>query len=673
MLPALTSLLGFSPPQVAARPRGAAAAGRHDRVAALEDGGRAQLFFNASAVHTMSSAATAEAWCVADGKFLKVGDLAAVKSACGPSAALVDLRGAVVVPGLIDSHLHLLYGGFKLARPQLDNCSSPADVVQVLEAHVAKHPVPAGAWLQGFGWDQERFPGKAFPTRADLDGAFPTTPIWLGRIDGHAAWGNSAALKLVPPLPSSDPQGGRIVRDPKTGQPTGVFTDSAMPLVADHIPRPTKAENVEALDLALRSLSHHGLTAIHDPGIGLEEIPLLQEAIDNGTFPIRSYAMVLANGNDLGEKVATPTTPKLPEYNGRLTVQAVKFFLDGALGSRGAAMLQNYTDAPHQHGQLRMSEADFLSNASAWAAHGWQLATHAIGDRANRLVLDAYEQACGEAVARARAHAAPAAGGGGATGASELDLSELDLSAARVRRAQAPDLRLRVEHFQIVNVSDLPRVHQQGESYHGGSACILASMQPTHATSDMVFAEDRLGPARLQGAYAWQSVLDTGAAALPFGSDWPTVGVVPPMLGIYAAVTREDLKGSPPGGWMPKQCVSREQALRGYTVDAAFAAFQEEKMGQIADGFHADFVALDRDILDVAATPDEQIWQTAILGTWSGGGEPAWAHACWARGTHGLAEMRACVEAERAKAPPLESTLERLQRLSAAHGDGCPF
>ena len=271
------------------------------------------LFHNASVVHTMSATETAKAWCVSEGRFLSVGSLSEATAACGPSASRVDLRGAVIVPGLIDSHLHLLYGGFKLARPQLDNCSSPAEVVEVLKAHVAKRPVPPGSWLQGFGWDQERFPGKAFPTRFDLDGAFPTTPIWLGRIDGHAAWANSAALRLAPPLPPSDPQGGRIVRDAKTGEPTGVFTDTAMPLITNHIPRPTKAENVEALDLALSSLSHHGLTAIHDPGIGLEEIPLLREAIDNGSFPIRSYAMVLANGNDLGEHVATPATPKLPE------------------------------------------------------------------------------------------------------------------------------------------------------------------------------------------------------------------------------------------------------------------------------------------------------------------------------------------------------------------------
>ena len=256
-----------------------------------------------------------------DGKFSSVGSLDVVAAACGPKATRVNLHGSVVLPGLIDSHLHLLYGGFMLARPQLDNCSSAADVVAVLKAHVAKRPVAPGSWLQGFGWDQERFPSKAFPTREDLDAAFPHTPIWLSRIDGHAAWANSEAIRRAPALPKVDPEGGRIVRDPKTGEPTGIFTDTARALIADTIPRPTHDESAEALHLALTSLTHHGLTAIHDPGVGLEEIPLLEEAIDNGTFPIRSYAMVLANGNELGEDAATPSTPQIADYKSRLTVQ----------------------------------------------------------------------------------------------------------------------------------------------------------------------------------------------------------------------------------------------------------------------------------------------------------------------------------------------------------------
>ena len=621
-------------------------------IVAVAPPGAPTLFFNASAVHTMDDRRpSAEAWCVVGGRFRLVGTLDAAKAACGPTPTVVDLLGAVVVPGMIDSHLHLLYGGFKMARPSLDNCSSADEVVSVLVRHVAKHPLSAGSWLQGFGWDQERFPGKRFPTRESLDAAFPTTPVWLTRIDGHAAWCNTAAIRRAPPLPRADPAGGRIVRDPATGEPTGVFTDAALPLIADSIPPPSKAESVEALNLALPALSRHGLTAIHDPGIGLDEVALLKESIDNGTFPIRSHSMLLAADTVGLGKAAPPDTPQIERYGGRLTVRAVKYFLDGALGSRGAAMLQPYSDRPHQSGQLRWGEDEYRANATRWAARGWQLATHAIGDRANRLVLDVYEEIC----------------------------------SARAAAGADPDLRLRIEHFQIVNESDIPRIHAAGESRR--SACVLASMQPTHATSDMGFAEERLGPERVRGAYAWQSVLDAGVAALPFGSDWPTVGVVPPMLGIYAAVTRQDLHGEPAGGWTPSQCVDRQQALRGYTTDAAFAAFEESELGRVRDGYHADFVALDRDPLDALATPDEQIWQTAVLGTWSAG-RRVWEHPCWApveaellaaraagSGARltGAAALRACVEAERSRMPPSESAIEQLRRLADANGDGCPF
>ena len=281
------------------------------------------LFYNASVTHTMSGTTGVTAWCVdnASGRFLSVGGYQEAAGACGTSARS-DLQGAVVIPGMIDSHLHLLYGGYKLARPQLDNCSSPAEVVALLQAYVAAHPLLEGSWLQGMGWDQERFPGKKFPTRQDLDGTFPHTPIWLGRIDGHAAWVNSEALRRAPPLPATDPTGGRIVRDAK-GQPTGVLTDTAMPLVADHIPPPTYDQASEALHLALTSLTQNGLTAIHDPGIGLGEVGLLQDAIDNGTFPIRSYAMYLANGGtSLGDHLANVSSPKVHNYKERLTVQA---------------------------------------------------------------------------------------------------------------------------------------------------------------------------------------------------------------------------------------------------------------------------------------------------------------------------------------------------------------
>lgn len=298
-----------------------------------------------------------------------------------------------------------------------------------------------------------------------------------------------------------------------------------------------------------------------------------------------------------------------------LWVKAVKFFMDGALGSWGAAMLEPYSDRPDLSGYLRWDEDDYVSNATAWAHAGFHVATHAIGDRANRLVLDTYHTLCEEKR--------------GATGA-------------------APDLRLRIEHFQIVNETDIPRVVVQGSKK--GSACILASMQPDHAVNDMGFAEHRVGAERLKGSYAWQSVLDAGAQVLAFGSDWPTAGKPPPLQGIYHAVTRQDFDGLPKGGWTPSQRVSRYDAVRGYTLDNAFAAFQEEDLGSITEGKFADWVALDRDILDERVDAD-LIWQTAVLGTYVGGRE-VWRHpTCWGRVP--------CPEKPRA--PPRRRP-----------GDGCP-
>eukprot|EP00755_Sulcionema_specki_P020010 Sspe_Gene.70890::Locus_41898_Transcript_1_1_Confidence_1.000_Length_1373::g.70890::m.70890 len=415
------------------------------------------VVFNASAIYTMNPAApTAEAMCIIGERLHLVGTEEEVRREC-PNATEHNMHRGFVFPGFIDSHLHLMYGGFNLLRPSLLECNSPSDVVNVLLDYVRKRPLEPGQWLTGFGWDQNRFPSKAFPTKQDLDTAFPTTPVWLGRVDGHAAWGNSAALRAVPPLPDKDPEGGRIIRD-SSGQPTGVFTDSAMPLVGDHVPPPTEADEKEALRLALRDCNKNGLTAIHNPGIGPESIPLFRSAIDAGNFTLRMAGMWLDMPCDLG-KAATPDTPMINNYKDRLTVKGVKFFMDGALGSWGAAMLKPYSDRPTERGQMRYTPDDYIRNVTRWVAAGYQVATHAIGDRANRLVIDTYRSVC--------------------------------LNGTTT----PPDLRLRIEHFQIVNVTDIPKIHFEGAD----TVCILPSMQPTHATSDMAYAEDRLGKDRLKG------------------------------------------------------------------------------------------------------------------------------------------------------------------------------
>jgi len=562
------------------------------------------VVFNMSTLTTMNPKdenSFPSAFCVKGDLFSSVGELATVTADCGEDATRLDMLGAHVIPGLIDSHFHLEYGGFKLLRPSLEDCTSAngtagpgQSIVELLQDYVAKRPVPAGSWLQGFGWDQNEWPIKNFPTRYQLDLAFPTIPVFLTRIDGHAAWANTAALKAVPPLPKGDPEGGTIQRD-ADGVPTGVFTDNAMQLVEAHIPAPTEIERRAALRLVLDDAAEHGLTGIHNPGVAPDSLELMKTLIDEGNFTLRQYAMYLGVSDDLGA-AATPQTPKIENYKGQLEAKAVKFFMDGALGSWGAAMLQNYTDRPDQHGQLRMTEEEYNANVTAFAAAGFQIATHAIGDRANRIVLNKYRDVC--------------------------------------EANGVPDLRLRIEHFQIVNVTDIPRLHV-GSGPNAGS-CILPSMQPTHATSDMVFAEDRLGPERLKGAYAWESALGTGLEALPLGSDFPTVGVVPPLLGLYAAITREDVHNNPPGGWTPSQKISPRQALAGYTSSAAYAAFHEDSRGMIKPGMFADFVAVDRNILDAKNGPT--LWATLVLGTYLGG-RPTFEHACY-RGADGNANDR---------------------------------
>lgn len=568
------------------------------------------IYFNAS-VHTVDdSLPSASAFCVSDQLFKAVGTLADVKLACD-SAQVVDLQGATVVPGFIDAHAHLMIEGFKLLRPQLDNCTSVQEVVKVLQEYVSRVPLAPGEWLQGFGWDQNLWVNQTFPTKEDLDGAFPSTPVYLIRIDGHASWTNSAGIRACPPLPSADPEGGRIVRDAQ-GRPTGVFTDSAMELIADSIPPPTHTASLSALSLVLAACRANGLTAIHNLGIGLSDAALFKESIDAGNMTLRQYAMWLATTvASLGDAVPL-STPPIEDYHGFLTVKAVKMFLDGALGSWGAALLQPYTDRPDQQGELRMTAADFEANCSAWLGQGYQLATHAIGDRANRLVIDTYRKLCD----------------------------------AR----QATDLRLRIEHFQIVNETDFARIHYESSAT---DSCILASMQPTHATSDMGFAEQRLGPERIKGAYAWQSVLQGSHPRLAFGSDFPTVGTIPPLLGIYAAVTRQDLDGNPPGGWYPLQRVSVQQALKGYTRDAAFAGFQDNKLGSITTGKLADFVILDRDLFTINAS---DIWKTVVLKTVVGGQE-VFTNDCWSN-----YEGEPC---------SLQLTFGDVRRFMR-RGDGCP-
>lgn len=496
-------------------------------------------------IHTMDadrSVAEAMAW-DDDGRLIFVGE-AEELMAQHPDLALANMQGRVIVPGLIDVHGHVMGLGEARLQADLVGAGSIGEVIERLEAREAD--LPDDAWLTGRGWDQTLWPGGDFPSRADLDQAFPDRPVYLVRVDGHAGWANSAALARVERDLDGDwqPQGGDIDRD-ADGEPTGILIDTAMALVEDAMPDPTSEERDLALDLALEEMARHGLTGIHDAGTSLDTFRRYRERAKKGALSIRVHA--LADG----DAAMLEWLCDNGIYQGdRLTARAVKYYADGALGSRGAALLEDYSDDPGNDGLLFESDEAMQELVDKAMACGLQLGIHAIGDRANRQVIDALVQ-------------------------------------GQARHEDNPG-RHRVEHLQIIHPNDIPRLAEHG---------IIASMQPTHATSDMRWAEQRLGRERLAGAYAWQKVLEAGAR-LALGSDFP-VEPVNPWFGIHAAVTRQDREGHPEGGWLPEERLSVDQALRGFTMDAAYAGFAEDRVGSLETGKFADFVVIDADPFEV--------------------------------------------------------------------------
>ncbi len=509
---------------------------------------------------------TPEALAVRGTRFLMIGTNENVLGAY-PEAERIDAEGRTVVPGLIDAHAHLMGLGRSMLQADLVGTASKAEIIERLEQFAAAHDLPEGAWLTGRGWDQNDWPEQAFPTRQDLDAAFPGRPVWLVRIDGHAGWANTAAIEAAGGLEAlarqEDPEGGRILRT-EDGTPTGVLIDAAMGFVARHQPPLTEAERREALRLALGETRRFGLTGVHEAGLSLETVALYKSVIDRGAFPLRVYGMIGGRGETFDHFCESGP---LMDYGGRLTVRSVKFYMDGALGSRGAALLEDYSDDPGNRGLLRQEPEEFRQDVIRAMECGFQVNTHAIGDRANRVVLDAY--------------------------------------AAAMEATGHTVGRHRIEHAQILAPSDIPRFAELE---------VIASMQPTHATSDMYWAEDRLGPERLEGAYAWRSLLESGAR-LAFGSDFP-VEDVNPLEGFHAAVTRQDAEGRPEGGWYPEERLSRLEALKGFTLWAAYAAFQEDEVGSIAPGKRADFTVLSQDIMQV---PASEILDTEVVATYLGG------------------------------------------------------
>jgi len=545
------------------------------------------VFFN-GVVYTMDDAnSVEEAFAVRGDKIVGVGTNATIARRFKARNS-VDLNGRTVFPGFIDSHGHFFSLGIARMTVDLSGSSSENEAVERVRIRVEKSK--PGQWIRGRGWDQNDWRTRQFPARKTLDRISPKNPVYLIRVDGHAIWVNTLALQAAGVgRNTQDPPGGRIIRNSR-GDPTGVLVDNAIPLVQDYLPPMSDSEAVEAMNIAAQECVKDGLTTVHDMGIDSTEFALYKELIGEGRLPLRIYAAVGGVGELWTQFLKEG--PLIGYGDNHLTVRSLKMYMDGALGSRGAALIEPYSDDPGNRG-LTVSSEELIRSATVDALeHGFQVCTHAIGDRANDIVLRVYSSALQEVPVR--------------------------------------DCRLRIEHAQVLDPSDIPKFNEYG---------IIPSMQPTHATSDMYWAEARLGPKRIRFAYAWRSLLDTGVM-IPGGSDFP-VENPNPIWGMYAAVTRKDKEGRPrdaedgrkyfqfsnegmtdtaafDNGWYPAQKMTRIEALRSFTTWGAWAAFEENLKGSLQTGKLADFVVLS---LDIAKVPDNELLNARVLSTYVGGKE----------------------------------------------------
>ncbi len=496
-----------------------------------------------------------EAVAVRGDKIVFVGSNEDVQKYILPSTTVIDLEGQLVLPGLIDAHAHLHSLGDELTSLNVTGTISYQEIIDIVAIRVQS--TEPGEWIVGGRWDQNDWEDKSFPVHDPLSEVSPDNPVFLTRIDGNAAFANKKALEVAGITKDTpDPVGGFIIRK-ENGEPTGVLVNRAMNLVTDNIPADSDEQFKQKFLKAVRSCLSVGLTGVHEAGIGPRHIDLYKSLIDNNQLNMRVYAM-------LGEEKDLPLDMDLAAYFKKhrieqyghhlLSVRSIKLFFDGALGSRGAAFYSPYADDPDNNGLLRITPEYITAISTAALEADMGVNTHCIGIRGNRLCLDAYEKAFQE--------------------------------------NPKPDHRFRIEHAQIIEPQDVEKFVSLG---------IIPAMQPTHCTSDMYFVEDRVGPERAEGAYAWRWFIDAGLV-IPCGSDFP-VESNNPLLGIYAAITRQDPQGWPEGGWFPEQRMTIEEAIKGFTIWAAYSAFQEDVLGSIEVGKYADFTVLDKDILEI--TPKE--------------------------------------------------------------------
>lgn len=493
-----------------------------------------------------------EALAVRDGVVVAVGKAALDPALAGDSTHILDLWGGTAVPGLCDAHAHLVGLGQSITQLDLRATRSIDEVVQRL-----RDGAPPSGWILGRGWDQNLWPDKQMPTHHPLTQAFPDRPVWLRRVDGHAGWGNAALLEAAGiTRDTKAPDGGEILRE--GGEPTGVLVDAAMELVP--VPPVPREELRRFILTAQAHALERGLTGVHEMGIGPDADAVYRELAESGELKLRVHAYAAEDWflRDLVGKAPDPI-----REDAVYTLAGVKVYADGALGSRGAALLEPYADRPGHRGLMQHDDAELRRIIDLAVRGGWQVATHAIGDAANRAVLDAY--------------------------------------AAALPHAARRDPRLRIEHAQIVHPDDIRRFAELG---------VVASMQPTHATSDMPWVPARIGDARLPGAYAWRRFLDAGAH-LCFGSDFP-VELVDVTHGLHAAVTRTDANGQPSGGWLPDQRLTLEQALLAFSLEAAWAAHRDAHLGRLAPTMRADLTCFRAPLHELSP---EQLRTAEVHGT----------------------------------------------------------
>ncbi|MDQ3666403.1 MAG: amidohydrolase [Acidobacteriota bacterium] len=527
------------------------------------------VFKNGNVYTVNSSRPKAEAVAVKADRIVFVGSNIGAQKYVGKSTRVVDLKGKTMVPGMTDAHQHLPGVGFREMTLNLEDVTSLEDFLGKVKTRVDQ--APRGEWVTGRGWIETFWKPPVFPTRADLDKVAPNNPVVLTRADGHASVVNSAALKIAAVDKSTpSPFGGEISKDKQTGEPNGMLLDAAQGLVRRHIPAATAADAARAIELGVKRNVELGWTQIQDAGGGYQEIDLYKKLYGEGKIKLRIYKAV--HGPSPSSARLLAEGPTIGSFDNRFTLRTIKVVSDGALGSRGAALLAPYSDAPDTAGFFTVKQEDLSPMLQTALKQGIQVETHAIGDRANRFTLDEYQKAF-EVVPREQ------------------------------RKIAEP--RWRIEHAQIVNPSDIPRFAKLG---------VIPSMQPSHAIGDLHFAPSRVGIPRLAGAYAWQTFIKSGVAVAG-GSDAP-VERGEPMIEFYAAVARKDQKGFSGEGWHAEEAATRYQALKMFTIWPAFAAFEEKLRGSIEMGKLADFTILSADIMKI---PEAEILKTRCLMTVIGG------------------------------------------------------